>query len=181
MESNKLTRSETSRALSTRYEPRTPQIREWIRRELGLLAIRFGQSLTPERLMLYSQDLEVYPQHRLEIAFKRLKQEWTAKDFGFPLPADITERMEVKEASGVSEWQGATEQEKAEREQFLNSQEAAEFVAELHKAANKTVGKRIQPVKQMPPAIERSDAELDRLWHEHQRKVQEAQKRFGTS
>src|SRR6185437_10034396 len=93
MENNKLTLTKTSKALSTQLEPQSPQIRDWIKIELGKLAIMFGQPMTKERLTLYAEELQNFKQHRLQTAFNRLKREWKSSDFGFPLPADIINHM----------------------------------------------------------------------------------------
>ena len=91
--------------------------------------------------------------------------------------------MEVKEASGVSEWQGATEQEKAERDNFLGSEEAKKFVADIHRvAASKAFPvKRARVTEIRQPIRELTDAELEARRDQLKQQAEEVQRRFPAS
>jgi len=167
MENNKLTLTKTSKALSTQFEPQSPQIRDWIKIELGKLAIMFGQPMTKERLTLYAEELQSFKQYQLQIAFNRLKRERKSSDFGFPLPGDIIEltKPQVAETENpdIKEWKGPTEEEI--RQRYEQQPEMASWWKQL-KQQIALIGLRKRDEKKSKPEVlqrtsELTDAELD--------------------
>jgi hypothetical protein len=175
---NKLSPIKTKQALSIQLEPQSWQMRNWIKDEIGMLAILFGQPMTAERLTLYAQELQSFKQYQLRVAFIRLRRERKSSDFGFPLPGDIIERMtEVSENLRIEEWKGPTDAEIQERER--QQPETAGWWKSL-KQQIATIGLKKRDEK--PPIVHRetelSDGELEARRQLLKRQAEEMKARF---
>jgi hypothetical protein len=184
MENNKLTLSATNKALSTQLKPQSPEMRTFIKKELGLLAIRFGQPMTDARLTLYAEDLQGFPQWKLTIAFNRLRLERKSGDFGFPLVGDIVASMQPAENSSENEeWQGLSVEEKRQAEKEWLEDQKTGFIAEI-KDRLKAICNMPRPRATKEPLKEIREQELtpaewEEKWHRHRLKTAEMMEKYG--
>lgn len=175
---NKLAPKEINKALSMRLEPSSPAMKAWIAAELGALATRWDRPLTPARLKAYAEDLQAYPQYRLRTAFQRLKTEWHAEDFGFPLLADILDRLDpVSERS--DDWKGPTKAEKQQRE--AQREEAAGWWKALKgNLKTLTATKRINGALKPMSRPQMTDAEEEYRRLELKRQAELMKEKYGS-
>lgn len=70
-----------------------PEHEIWIRAELGRLELLWGRTLGKYQAQQLVPQLARHSREELELAFRRMPDEWSAKRFQFPFYADFRELM----------------------------------------------------------------------------------------
>lgn len=178
MDSKLVRHSSDKMQTSQRLEMQSPGYAEWIIREVTILAGALKETITSPTYTVYAQALWDIPEHCLKAMFLRVPREC---EF-LPKPKEMREMaLANHERKGEAEWQGPTEEEKAERQKAIDSGELKEFWAEMKRVAQKKAFPVKREIRAVVPIRELTDAEIEARKDLLRQQAEVARKKYEAS